>query len=387
MGRKHGSAPRRRQHPGTLVGAALALAACASPQPPAPVEARQVVPGPRERVVVDQAYVIADVSGSVTGGGEFAEAKRQVRSFVAGMPEGSYASGGLAFGGDGRSSTALARFDRGRMGGWADGIPEYGETTPLSSALRETGNELAGRGGRAAVLVVSDGLPTSNGVRGDDAVALWSARKLAEAHGGRVCLYTVLVGDDPAGAGFMESLASATGCGGHRRATALRDAGALHDFQRAIFLGAAPAAPAAVAPGDADADGVLDDADRCPRTPLGAGVDPRGCWVIQGLNFDTNRAEIKPEFRARLDDVVAVLKRNPEVRIRVDGHTDDRGDAGYNQALSERRAGAVADHLVAKGISASRIERKGFGETAPIRPNDTPENRYRNRRTELSVID
>jgi OOP family OmpA-OmpF porin len=140
-------------------------------------------------------------------------------------------------------------------------------------------------------------------------------------------------------------------------------------------------------PGDRDGDGVLDAADRCPRTPSGAKVDARGCWVIQGLNFATNSAEIEPASRTRLrNEVVPVLKANPGVAIAIDGHTDSRGDAAYNQQLSERRAESVRAYLVSQGVSADRLQARGFGETKPIAPNDTAANLRKNRRTELTVV-
>jgi outer membrane protein OmpA-like peptidoglycan-associated protein len=109
--------------------------------------------------------------------------------------------------------------------------------------------------------------------------------------------------------------------------------------------------------------------------------------VIRGLNFDTDQAEIKPEFEPRLKNVADVLEQNPAVHIRVEGHTDGRGAAAYNQQLSDRRARSVADYLVTQGIGAERLQTRGLGESAPLRPNDTAENMYLNRRTELSVIE
>jgi OOP family OmpA-OmpF porin len=84
--------------------------------------------------------------------------------------------------------------------------------------------------------------------------------------------------------------------------------------------------------------------------------------------------------------VVPVLERNAGVRIRIDGHTDDRGAAAYNQDLAERRAQSVRSHLVGQGIEAQPLEAKGFGEEQPIVPNDTRANLRKNRRIELSIV-
>ncbi|MEP6485093.1 MAG: OmpA family protein [Rudaea sp.] len=87
-----------------------------------------------------------------------------------------------------------------------------------------------------------------------------------------------------------------------------------------------------------------------------------------------------------LDEAVDTLKRNPNVRVEVDGHTDSVGSDAYNQKLSERRAKGVYDYLAEHGVSSSQLDGpKGFGESAPIDTNDTAAGRQRNRRTELKV--
>jgi len=92
------------------------------------------------------------------------------------------------------------------------------------------------------------------------------------------------------------------------------------------------------------------------------------------------------ESIAILDQAIDTLKRNPEIRVEVDGHTDSKGTDAYNQKLSERRAKGVYDYLTAHGIDAGRMDGpKGFGESQPIDTNDTAEGRQRNRRTELKV--
>jgi OOP family OmpA-OmpF porin len=87
-----------------------------------------------------------------------------------------------------------------------------------------------------------------------------------------------------------------------------------------------------------------------------------------------------------LDEAIDTLKRNPSIRVEVDGHTDSKGTDAYNQKLSERRAKGVYDYLTAHGVEAARLDGpKGFGESQPIDTNDTAEGRQRNRRTELKV--
>ena len=95
---------------------------------------------------------------------------------------------------------------------------------------------------------------------------------------------------------------------------------------------------------------------------------------------------MRPESASELDRLTLLLQGSPNIRIRINGHTDNVGDDASNQRLSEARAKAVYDYLIGKNIEAARLEYKGFGESRPIEPNDTPESRARNRRTEFEVV-
>ena len=172
---------------------------------------------------------------------------------------------------------------------------------------------------------------------------------------------------------------------------------------------AAPATPATPPPAadchamDDDHDGVNNCDDRCADTPAGTIVGPDGCPQkvvidLRGVNFKFDRPKkgehnIDPTLAvptsdsiAILDQAVDALKRYPDIKVELDGHTDSVGTDQYNQGLSERRAQIVADYLTSHGIDAGRITAvKGFGESQPIDTNSTKEGRARNRRTELKV--
>ena len=148
-------------------------------------------------------------------------------------------------------------------------------------------------------------------------------------------------------------------------------------------------------PKDSDGDGVIDPTDECPGTPLGVKVDPVGCpevgekiLSLQGINFDTAKAAIKPEYEAILNEAAEVLSTNVGVHhVRIEGHTDSRGSDAFNQRLSQRRAESVEAYLVGKGIDDDRLSAIGYGESAPVAPNDTPENMYKNRRVDMVVTE
>ncbi len=142
---------------------------------------------------------------------------------------------------------------------------------------------------------------------------------------------------------------------------------------------------------DSDGDGVVDALDQCPNTPRGDRVDTRGCTLtsaiqLKGVNFDNDSAVLRADARPILDEAVTTLKRYPQIRVEVAGHTDDRGADDYNLDLSQRRAQAVADYFVQMGIDAARLVPKGYGESAPVADNTTAAGRADNRRVELRIL-
>lgn len=142
---------------------------------------------------------------------------------------------------------------------------------------------------------------------------------------------------------------------------------------------------------DDDGDGVNNCEDKCPTSQAGQAIGPDGCPValtidLRGVNFDFDKATLRPESAAILDEAASVLGKYPQLKVEVAGHTDAIGADTYNQGLSERRAKAAYDYLLAHGVSASQlVGPNGYGESRPIDSNDTTDGRARNRRTELNV--
>jgi VWFA-related protein len=122
--------------------------------------------------------------------------------------------------------------------------------------------------------------------------------------------------------------------------------------------------------------------DRSIFTPF-AGV---GDIALVNIEFDYDKATIRPESMPRIREVADVMRTYPGMSLEVRGHTDDRGGEEYNLRLSEQRARAVADALEEMGISAARLTIRGLGESQPLVPNDSEENRMKNRRTEFVVV-
>ncbi|WP_437936962.1 OmpA family protein [Sorangium sp. So ce341] len=153
-------------------------------------------------------------------------------------------------------------------------------------------------------------------------------------------------------------------------------------------------------PRDTDGDTFRDDKDACPREKGFADPDPEkhGCpkavrvtdknvVILQQVQFDTDKATIKPVSDPLLDEVAQVLKEHPEiVLIEIQGHTDDRGTDEHNRVLSQNRANSVMAALVRRGIDSTRLTAQGYGRDQPIDNNATEAGRQRNRRVQFIII-
>jgi len=115
-------------------------------------------------------------------------------------------------------------------------------------------------------------------------------------------------------------------------------------------------------------------------------IEANASIVLKNIFFDINKYDLKPESTFELDNIYALLKENPTLRIQISGHTDNIGKATDNMTLSNNRAQAVVKYLESKGIEPQRLTFKGFGATQPVADNATEEGRAKNRRTELKVI-
>ncbi len=108
--------------------------------------------------------------------------------------------------------------------------------------------------------------------------------------------------------------------------------------------------------------------------------------ILQNVFFAFNSHALLPESTVELNKLLDVLNQNPNVKIEISGHTDDVGDDDYNLKLSERRAKAVADYLISKGVNPDRLKWIGYGKTKPIAPNTSAKERAQNRRTEVRIL-
>ncbi len=155
---------------------------------------------------------------------------------------------------------------------------------------------------------------------------------------------------------------------------------------------------------DRDGDGIVDRLDKCPDEPetYNGIEDEDGCpekeapvvvtkekiVINDTIQFAFNDAKILPKSDPLMDKIAEVLKKFPHVKkVSVEGHTDDRGDDKFNQTLSEKRAKAVVDALVKRGIDAGRLTSKGFGKSKPLVPGKTEADHEKNRRVEFVILE
>jgi outer membrane protein OmpA-like peptidoglycan-associated protein len=128
-------------------------------------------------------------------------------------------------------------------------------------------------------------------------------------------------------------------------------------------------------------------AKRPPPGPARVVLTESNIAIMDKVQFETGKAELKSESNALLDEVAKMLKDNPQVElISVEGHTDGTGSADFNRKLSQQRAEAVAKYLSTKGVKAARMEPKGFGPDRPIADNETDAGREANRRVEFNIL-
>jgi len=145
---------------------------------------------------------------------------------------------------------------------------------------------------------------------------------------------------------------------------------------------------------DSDGDGVVDSIDKCPTTPTGAKVDSHGCRIMLtedvsiklNVQFANNSNIVSDDYRQEIKRVAEFMRSYPDTSVVIEGHTDSRGAASYNQQLSEKRAIAVMQYLVSEfKIDQARVSAEGKGEVSPVADNETAEGRATNRRVQAEI--
>ena len=337
---------------------------------------------------VDQFIVILDASSSMDdahdGAVKFDIAKTIADRLNMTLPEMGQTAGLRTFGHHDEVSENLTELFYGmsayKTEGMAGGLAKVtraGGWSPMSLAIDAADKDLSPFSrGQKAVIFITDGLDMKG--------TLSAGQKLKNAYGEAICFYPILVGNKAEGRARLEQLAGIGGCGFFSLADELMTGPNMAAFVEKVFLTKVDApAPMPTPKKDTDQDGVYDAEDQCPGTPQGARVSANGCWSLNHVLFDFDKSVIKPAAHPVLDEVVAILKKNPAMSVELQGHTDNIGSEAYNLGLSLRRAQAVAAYLVDQGILRNRLATTGLGYSQPVALNGTKYGRALNRRVEI----
>ncbi|MCG8615628.1 MAG: OmpA family protein [Desulfobacterales bacterium] len=336
---------------------------------------------------VDNFSVVLDASSSMDfdymGNSKFDRAKAIAERLNMTIPEMGQMAGLRSFGHAPKVSKELtvlqygmAKYSSADLSKGLANVTAPGGFSPLGTALKAVGKDLEGLPGvHNAVIIISDGLDMDQ--------KLPMIQNLKDKYGSSICFYPILVGNAPEGQAFLSEVARIGNCGFLTNADDLMTGDAMATFVEKIFLEKAEAPKKKKMMKDTDGDGVYDEYDQCPNTPVGAKVNAVGCWSLDNVLFDFDKSVIKPEAYPLLDEVVVILEKNPAMSVELQGHTDNIGSKEYNMGLSMRRANAVADYLVSKGILRNRMATTGYGYSNPVALNGTEFGRALNRRVEI----
>jgi OOP family OmpA-OmpF porin len=243
----------------------------------------------------------------------------------------------------------MIRYSKAGLGDTVLSVNETGGTTPIGDSIQWGRKDLQETTGKTAVILFSDGMNSMTG----DPVAEATGMKLQ--YGEDICIYTVLLGNDPAGKETMDGIAKAGECGFATDAGTLLTSNGMTDFVTKIFLA--------------------------------KGEPKKMVSITLHVEFDFDKDSVKPEYHSDIMEVANFLKKYPKTDVVLEGHTDSEGSDEYNMNLSKKRAESIKKYLVEKfGITASRISTRGFGESRPMATNNTKEGRQKNRRVVANIV-
>ena len=392
--------------------AALLLSGCAVRQPDRPIpDFNPTVFNSNDYVSsVDNFLIILDVSSSMDdkfrGNRKSLIAREIVKRLSLTLPELGQTAGLRIFGHRLQifyKPTVLLygmeKYTRTGLNETSGMITKAGGTSPMDLALTEAGQDFKGLSGQTAVIIITDGR-RQVGLNPVETLAAALALKdqLKNQLEGELCFYPVLIAENEDGMALMDEIARFGECGFVSNSDNLLTGAGMAAFVRAALLTEKP-----MATKDSDNDGVTDDLDKCPGTPKGVKVAANGClpvakaavlpivemlnskggWVVDEAYFEFDKAIVKPEAFDFLDRIAEFLKTNPEISIKIQGHTDSVGTKAYNDILSLQRARAVKNYLIEKGIENHRLFSQGFGYSKPRESNKTGKGCALNRRVEL----
>lgn len=235
--------------------------------------------------------------------------------------------------------------------------------TPMGDGMEALDPTVSQMPKKTAIILVTDGLSNV----GKDPVAV--AESLYSKYGGDVCFHIISLAEKEEGQATLDKIAALNSCTcgmlDIKDALNEKDQSKLKDFIECIFY-----------------DRVM--IEEAKPVPAPAPTPTEEVIVFRSVNFDFDKANIRPDMEPVLDEAAAILQQNDKPVV-LEGHTCWIGPEAYNQGLSERRAASVKDYLVKKGVDSGRLSTVGYGETRPKYDNNTREGRALNRRVEIHL--
>ncbi len=316
------------------------------------------------QIKTDNLVFILDASSSMSekykGGEKFSIGRNVVANFNQTMPDMAFKTALRSFGHSDAFSDkstvltyGLREYSRFGISDALAKIIPAGGPSPMEKAFRAASDDLKTAQGKIAMLVVSDGKDMDN-------APLEAARELKNLYGDRLCIYTVLIGDDGPGRRLLSAITQVTGCWNPLTAEDLSSEPAMADFVKTVLLRKI---------------GVT-----MPE------MSKAGTWVFKDIKFEIDKDTLVASSYPTLEEIVTMLKVRSEISVEIQGHTDSTASLAHNLELSKRRAHTVMQYLQSKGIAASRMTAKGYGEGRPMDTNDTVQGRSNNRRVELKPM-
>jgi OOP family OmpA-OmpF porin len=242
--------------------------------------------------------------------------------------------------------------------------------SPLEAAILAAGNDLKAVQGKSALVIFTDAVDMGN-------APVKAATSVKNQYGDNLCIYTVQIGNDEKGAKILDQIVKAGECGVSAKGDDLANDSAMNDFVERIFLARSLAKTPPPPPPP------VQEMKKAPEAAQK--VLERGRAKLN-VEFDMGKSIVKPRYYDEIRKVTDVMKKNPELKVVIEGHTDNVGGEQYNLNLSQKRAEAIKSVMVTKfNIEPSRIAAKGFGYSKPIASNSTKEGREKNRRVEAAV--
>lgn len=350
------------------VCAAGLLAGCAGTQPYSPSPYAAAVLDPSAYVPkVDAFVVIVDASASMghhyQGRSRYNNAMDVVYRMNETIPPLDYRAGLAAYssatclnGASVQMLYGMSPYNSADFASAQSGIGCAGGTTPLSGAIDLATDHLDGRSGDTALIIVSDY------DRIDPAHVTRALGGMQTTSGDRLCVHTISIGADSRAQQVAEEIAAFGNCGSAIKAADVASPDSMANYISGVLLAAALPAAAPV-------------------------VHYEKNTLSTATLFDFDSAVLREDGKVALHELGDAIKAKGARVVDIDiiGHTDSTGPAGYNQALSERRAQSVADYIIGEGIDAAIIDVSGEGENNPIASNDSAEGRAQNRRVDINV--